>query len=65
MYTVFVTVKERKRLHDKRCASTASRKVLPLTAKFAKAAMASMRTDSCGTLAKRTSLGMPPLGNKK
>ena len=24
-----------------------------------------MRTDSCGTLAKRTSLGMPPLGKLK
>lgn len=62
---VVVTVKKRERPHDKRCASTASREILPLTAKFAKAAMASMRTDSCGTLAKRTSLGMPPSGNKK
>ena len=37
-------------------------RILPFTAKFAKAATASMRTGSCGTLARRTSLGIPPLG---
>jgi hypothetical protein len=32
----------------------------PLTARLARAAMASMRTDSCTAPARRTNLGIPP-----